>query len=109
MIIDDDRELTGLLTEFFAGASVQLVSVPDGARGLAQALDGGFDLVILDVMLPGVDGFEVLRQLRKQSIVPVIMLTAWESAKIGLLGCARGRGVSHQGGEVPVLVCTTGQ
>ncbi len=76
LIIDDDRELTGLLAEYFAGVGVSAVSAADGARGLAQALDGGFDLVILDVMLPGMDGFEVLRQLRKRSNVPVIMLTA---------------------------------
>ncbi|MFN7937049.1 MAG: response regulator transcription factor [Bryobacteraceae bacterium] len=76
LIIDDDRELTGLLAEYFAGVGVSAVSAADGSRGLAMALEGGFDLVILDVMLPGMDGFEVLRQLRKRSNVPVIMLTA---------------------------------
>jgi two-component system response regulator CpxR len=50
--------------------------VLDGGRGLARAIEGGFDLVLLDVMLPVLDGFEVLRQLRRRSSVPVIMLTA---------------------------------
>lgn len=76
LIIDDDLELTGLLAEYFAGVGIAVTSAADGARGLALALDGNFDLAILDVMMPGMDGFEVLRQLRKRSNVPVIMLTA---------------------------------
>jgi two-component system response regulator CpxR len=51
-------------------------SAHDGTRGLGRALNGNFDLVLLDVMLPVLDGFEVLRQLRRRSSVPVIMLTA---------------------------------
>ena len=76
LIVDDDRGLADLLTEFLAGAGITATTAADGTRGLAQALDGAFDLVILDVMLPRMDGFEVLRQLRKRSNVPVIMLTA---------------------------------
>ncbi|MBL8173774.1 MAG: response regulator transcription factor [Bryobacterales bacterium] len=76
LIVDDDRDLTALLAEYFAGAGIATVSATDGAKGLAKALEGGFDLVILDVMLPHMDGFELLRQLRKRSNVPVIMLTA---------------------------------
>ena len=56
------------------GLDVQ--AVHDGRRGMTRALEGHFDLVILDVMMPVLDGFEVLRQLRKHSTVPVIMLTA---------------------------------
>src|SRR5262245_28610484 len=48
----------------------------DGAKGLERALSGQFDLIVLDVMLPRLDGFEVLRQLRRSSMVPVLMLTA---------------------------------
>ncbi len=76
LIVDDDRELTQLLTEYFAAAGMECAAAFDGARGLAQALEGAFDLVILDVMLPVLDGFEVLRQIRKRSNIPVIMLTA---------------------------------
>jgi DNA-binding response OmpR family regulator len=46
------------------------------ARGLERALSGQFDLIVLDVILPGLDGFEVLRQLRRSSLIPVLMLTA---------------------------------
>ncbi len=53
-----------------------VTAVHDGASGLGAALEGNFGLVILDVMLPVLDGFAVLRQLRRQSNVPVIMLTA---------------------------------
>ncbi len=64
------------MRDFFATYDCAIVAVHDGRQGLARALEGEFDLVILDVMLPVIDGFEVLRQLRKRSGVPVIMLTA---------------------------------
>jgi two-component system response regulator CpxR len=76
LIVDDDRDLVALVTEYLAGAGIAATSTADGATGLAKALEGTFDLVILDVMLPRLDGFELLRQLRKRSNVPVIMLTA---------------------------------
>ncbi len=76
LIVDDDLELAALLTEYLAGAGIVATTSSDGARGLAQAIDGNFDLIILDVMLPVLDGFKVLRQLRMRSNVPVIMLTA---------------------------------
>lgn len=64
------------MKEFFDQHGIEVESVHDGRRGLARALEGRHDLVLLDVMLPGVDGFELLRQLRRRSDVPVIMLTA---------------------------------
>ncbi len=64
------------MVDFFSQHGFRVESAYDGRRGLARALEGGFDLVLLDVMLPGLDGFEVLHQLRRQSSVPVIMLTA---------------------------------
>jgi len=76
LIIDDDTELCSLLTEFLKGEGFMVESVHDGQRGLDRALHGGYSLVILDVMLPGLDGFEILRRLRKESRVPVLMLTA---------------------------------
>src|ERR1043165_2482818 len=76
LIVDDDAELCALLTEYLGGHGYGVSSVHDGATGLRCALEGGRDLVILDVMLPVLDGFEVLRQLRQRSDVPVIMLTA---------------------------------
>ena len=76
LLVDDDAELCGLMVDFFSQHGFRVESAYDGRRGLARALDGDFDLVLLDVMLPGLDGFEVLHQLRRQSRVPVIMLTA---------------------------------
>ena len=76
LLIDDDTELCSLLTEFLTGEGFAVESVHEGRRGLERAFHGGFNLVILDVMLPGLDGFEILRRLRKESRVPVLMLTA---------------------------------
>lgn len=76
LLIDDDTELSVLMEEYFSGRGVQLTCVHDGEEGLARAVDGSFDLVLLDVMMPSMDGFEVLRQIRRRSAVPVIMLTA---------------------------------
>jgi len=76
LLVEDDTNLCSLMRAFFAPYGYQIEAVHDGRRGLARALEGEFDLVILDVMLPVIDGFEVLRQLRKRSSVPVIMLTA---------------------------------
>jgi two-component system, OmpR family, response regulator CpxR len=76
LIVDDDVELCELLHEFFARSGIGLEAAHDGRRGLARALGGGHDLVLLDVMMPGLDGFELLRLVRRRSQVPVIMLTA---------------------------------
>jgi len=76
LLVDDDRELCGMMKEFFAGAGHRLDCEYDGRRGLAGAASGTYDLVILDVMLPIIDGFSVLRQLRRRRDVPVILLTA---------------------------------
>jgi two-component system response regulator CpxR len=76
LLIDDDVELCSLLSEYLTGEGFEVACEHDGRSGLEQALRGGADLVLLDVMLPGLDGFEILRQLRRSSPVPVLMLTA---------------------------------
>jgi two-component system response regulator CpxR len=76
LLIDDDVELCELMHEFFAARGIRIDAVHDGRRGLAQAFGGKYDLILLDVMLPGLDGLELLRQVRRRSHVPVIMLTA---------------------------------
>lgn len=75
-MIDDDTELCALLAEFLKGEGFTVDAANEGQGGLQRALRGGFSLIILDVMLPGLDGFEILRRLRKESRVPVLMLTA---------------------------------
>jgi two-component system response regulator CpxR len=76
LIIDDDEELCDLVTEFLSVEGFEVVSVNDGKTGLDKALSGDYDIAILDVMLPKMNGFDVLRSLREKSKIPVIMLTA---------------------------------
>jgi DNA-binding response OmpR family regulator len=76
LMIDDDPKLAELLRTYLAPNDVVLTHAADGPRGLAAVARGGFDVVILDVMMPGLDGLEVLRRLRESSAVPVVMLTA---------------------------------
>ena len=74
--MDDDAELCALLGEFLEREGFAVEFAHDGPAGLEKAVSGAADLVVLDVMLPGWDGFEILRRLRPRSPVPVIMLTA---------------------------------
>lgn len=76
LLIDDDVELCSLLGELLEREGFSVEAQNEGFQGLNRALQGQNDLVILDVMLPGLDGFEILRRLRRQSRVPVLMLTA---------------------------------
>jgi two-component system, OmpR family, response regulator CpxR len=76
LLIDDDAELCGLLSEFLKREGFAVGCEHEGYSGLEKALHSKPDLVVLDVMLPGIDGFEILRRLRHESKVPVIMLTA---------------------------------
>jgi two-component system, OmpR family, response regulator CpxR len=76
LLAEDDTELCALMGDYFTPHGFTLEAVHNGCEALRRALQGGFDLLILDVMMPVLDGFEVLRQIRKRSAVPVIMLTA---------------------------------
>jgi two-component system response regulator CpxR len=77
LIIDDDARLSEMLGEYFSAEGLNLTAVASGTQGLREAQQSSFDLIILDVMLPGLSGFEVLRQLRDSgSKTPVLMLTA---------------------------------
>ena len=76
LIVDDDMELCSLLKEFLEREDYAVQCVHEGRAGFELAQQGGYDLVILDVMLPGLDGFDILKRLRTTSRVPVLMLTA---------------------------------
>jgi two-component system response regulator CpxR len=76
LIIDDDVALCELVTEYLEPLGFQIESVHRGDAGAERALAGKHSLVVLDVMLPGLNGFEVLRRIRAESKVPVLMLTA---------------------------------
>ncbi len=67
LIIDDDEELCELVSEYLAVEGFEITSVNDGESGLKAALNGDYDIVILDVMLPKMNGFDVLRNLREES------------------------------------------
>jgi DNA-binding response OmpR family regulator len=76
LLIDDDVRLPDLLREYLEQNGVSLSHAPDGPRGLVMLEQGAYDAVLLDVMMPGMDGLEVCRKIRGKSNVPVIMLTA---------------------------------
>jgi two-component system response regulator CpxR len=76
LLAEDDTELCTLMRDFFAPHGLRMEAVHNGREAARRALEDDFDLVILDVMMPGIDGFEVLRQIRMRSAIPVIMLTA---------------------------------
>jgi DNA-binding response OmpR family regulator len=76
LVIDDDPKLGGLLREYLGARGYQVELAADGPRGLERHAQGDVDLIILDVMMPGMDGLEVLRQLRATARTPVVMLTA---------------------------------
>ena len=76
LLIDDDARLAELLRAYLEPQGVALVHAGGGQAGLAALAQGGFDAILLDVMMPGMDGLEVLRRLRERHTVPVIMLTA---------------------------------
>ncbi|MBV8205675.1 MAG: response regulator transcription factor [Acidobacteria bacterium] len=76
LVIDDDVDLCELVQQYLKGEGFQVETVHDGAHGLQRALEGDFALVVLDVMLPGMGGLDVLRSLRQRSRVPVLILTA---------------------------------
>ena len=79
LLVDDDARLGALVTEYLGKHEIDVTVAPDGERGLAALRHGRFDVVLLDIMLPGADGLEVCRRIRaapEVAAVPVIMLTA---------------------------------
>ena len=76
LVIDDDRKLCRLIRDYLEPMGYEVESAHTGPDGLDKAQTGQCQVVILDVMLPGMDGFEVLKQLRRTSDVPVLMLTS---------------------------------
>ncbi|MBF0804642.1 MULTISPECIES: response regulator transcription factor [Neisseria] len=76
LLVDDDVSLTELLTEYLTAEGLSVHSVPDGEVGVKEILSGQYDVVVLDSMMPKMNGLDVLKNVRNQSTVPVIMLTA---------------------------------
>ena len=86
LAVDDDVALTELLAEYLQPEGFVLEAVQDGETGVERILAGGYSIVVLDIMLPGIGGLEVLRRVRRQTQVPVIMLTARRSTADRVLG-----------------------
>lgn len=76
LLVDDDIELVELLRDYLEKEGFAVASAQDGATGVRTALSGEHDIVLLDVMMPGMNGIQALAQIRAKSAVPVIMLTA---------------------------------
>ncbi len=76
LLVEDDLRLARLTTEYLSGHGVAVTHVADGARGLEEARRRRYDVVLLDIMLPGMDGLAVCRKLRERSDVPILVLTA---------------------------------
>ena len=76
LVIDDDAELCKLVARFLSAEGFRVETVRTSAQGVERARSGDHELIVLDVMLPGMDGFEILRRLRAESRTPVLMLTA---------------------------------
>ncbi|MDO4997399.1 MAG: response regulator transcription factor [Neisseria sp.] len=76
LLVDDDTELTELLKEYLTAEGLEVNSVHDGEAGVQEILSNQYDAVVLDSMMPKMNGLEVLKTVRAQSSVPVIMLTA---------------------------------
>lgn len=75
LVIDDGPEICNLLRDYLTPEGFQVEAVHDGVTGLKRSLSGEHAFVILDVKLPGMDGFEILRQIRERSEIPILMLT----------------------------------
>jgi len=75
-MIDDDTSLSGMVAQYLGGRGLEVVTRPDAASGLAELARGRFDALVLDLMLPDQDGFEVCRRVRAVSELPILMLTA---------------------------------
>jgi len=76
LIVDDDKKLCQLVADYLEPMGYDVEAAHNGAQGLQMILEGDYHAVILDVMMPQMDGFEVLKRLRKESDIPVLMLTA---------------------------------
>ena len=90
LIIEDEQKINDILAFSLGKDGYKTLSAFDGVKGLEMALKENPDLILLDVMLPGMDGFEVCRKVREKSQVPIIMLTAREDEVDKVLGLELG-------------------
>ena len=91
LVVEDDARIANLVERALRGAGHRIDVVHDGAEGLTRAELGSYDLIVLDVMLPGMDGFAVARELRKSKVrIPILMLTARDAVADRVVGLDAG-------------------
>jgi len=90
LVVDDDAELCQLVTRFLTHEGFEIHWAANGAAGVERALAEDYSLIMLDVMMPDTDGFDVLRRIRKHSSIPVLMLTARGDTHDRILGLEMG-------------------
>lgn len=90
LIVEDEQAIANIIAFNLKRDGFDVLVAEDGIKGLSLALSDKVDLVLLDVMLPGMDGFEVLRRVREKSTVPVIMVTAREEERDKIMGLDNG-------------------
>ncbi|MDT8899783.1 response regulator transcription factor [Anaeroselena agilis] len=90
LVVDDDENINGLLTEYLAGYGFRTLAAYDGEEALRAFACGKPDIIVLDIMLPKLDGIEVCRQIRRTSDVPILMLTARGDESDKLVGLELG-------------------
>lgn len=76
LVIEDDSNIQELISEFLSAEGYQVDTANDGLEGIQKFKQGSYDLVILDIMMPNLDGYGVCKMIRKSSSVPIIFLTA---------------------------------
>lgn len=76
LLVDDDIELTSLLSEYLREEGLDASAVHDGKRGIEEGVSGSYDLVVLDIMMPHLNGIEVMQRIRRFSDIPILMLSA---------------------------------
>ena len=90
LLIEDDSRLAGMVETYLGEAGYVVARAPDGRSGVERHRDGGFDLVVLDLMLPDIDGLEVCRMIRARADTPILMLTARGDAMDRVVGLEMG-------------------
>lgn len=93
LLVEDDPQIRESIEDYFTGKEeddIQIISAGDGMGGMEKIVEAQFDLAIMDIMLPGMDGFALCREIRKSSVVPVIFLTARGSEEDKLRGYLTG-------------------
>src|SRR5215831_12260846 len=90
LLVDDDVEFVGLLKEYLQRENFEVDTAHDGESGIARALTGNHSVAVLDVMMPRLNGLEVLKRIRKHAAIPVLMLTAKDDDSDRILGLELG-------------------